>query len=176
MIFSAKVLHCCKLICVFCVDEQPDPEILNYQLIYSTFEQTSNSTVDQFFIAKYIRETYTIPFTLTHMILKNYCNTDTGEIKEESFVELMKELNHTDILNIPHYIDIFKQYDLSKNYCIRSDTFSKIFFQMNESKFSRSTIRAVLRELKIKPNTLITFLDFLKIMSEFKDKKQKANH
>lgn len=168
--FSAKVLYCWQLIYVFCVDQQPDPMILNYQLIFSTFQQESKNSVNQFLIANYIRLAYNIPFYLTQIILKRYYNERTGEVSEESFVELMTELNSTDILNITDYIDLFKIYDIDQKHYIKCEKFTRIFYEMNLSPLSRRMIREVLKTFQINPSFRLSFLDFLKIMSAYRVK------
>lgn len=141
--------------------------IINYQLIFSTFQQESKNFVNQFLIANYIRLAYNIPFYLTQIILKKYHNERTGEVSEEAFVKLMKELNSTDILKINDYIDLFKMYDIEQNHYIKCEEFTRIFYEMNLSSRSRRIIREVLKTFKINPSFRLSFLDFLKIMSAY---------
>lgn len=152
---------------VFCTDQQPDPVTLNYKLIYSTFERKPHNDVDQFHIANYIRQVYNIPFTFIRIFLRKYINIDTGEVKEENFLELMKELNSTNILDIPNRISLFETYDIYKNYYIKGEDLVRIFYETNKCVISRQKIIDVISKLKIKPSYRIDFLDFLKIINEF---------
>lgn len=107
-----------------------------------------------------------IPFTLTQTVLKRYYDDETGGINENSFVYLMKNLNSTNISNIPSHVDLFMKYDVYKNnYITREDLLTKLF-EENRSTVTRMKIRNVMNRLKVKPFSELNFLDFHKIMNE----------
>lgn len=149
----------------FCADQLQDPVTTNYKIIFSTFEKKSMSNVDPFIVAKYLWKVYMIPFTLSQIILKKYCDNETFEINEKHFVDLMKELNNTNILAIPINVDLFIKYDVDKNnFITREDLLSK-FFEENTSTDTRTKIKKVMKKLKITPFFELNFLDFHKVMN-----------
>lgn len=81
-------------------------------------------------------------------------------------MDMMKELNRTDVLVIPNCVELFKTYDIEQNHYITLDNLHKRFFEANSSNATRKKFIKVIRKLKITPNYELNFLDFLKIMNE----------
>lgn len=136
-----------------------------YKYTFGKLKPQHNSNVNHFEVAKYLTDSYNIPFNYCLEILKKYVHHfKVDEVGEDSFVKLMIKLNSCNISDIPGRISLFQIIDKRKKFCITEDDLNRAIEESDIEFVEKMKISRMMILQNFNRDTLLDFLDFLEFM------------